>query len=159
MNIKNKIIFLFLLFLGINCSSPIQQTADSIEGSYSKNDLQKIKWIEGMWKGLDGETPFYEIYKIINDTTLMITSYDWNGTDSSNTSYDYVQWKEDAYYLGKNQNYKTVSMSEREIKMIPIKASNDITWRLVDSNSWEAILAGKKATKKYHMQRFDPFTK
>lgn len=159
MNIKNIITVLSLVLTGINCSSPSQQPADSAKVSYSKTDLIKAKWIEGKWKGMDGETPFYEIYQIINDSTLMITSYDWNGTDSSNTTYDFVEWQDDAYYLGKSQNYKTLSITNTEIKMIPIKASNDIIWRLIDSNNWEAILTGKKATKKYLMQRFDPFTK
>ena len=159
MNIKNKIPVLLLLFLAGNCSSPEQQQVkNESEISYSRNDLQKIKWIEGKWKGMDGENPFYEIYEFINDTTLMITGYDWNGTDSSNSSYDYLVWADDAYYLGKDKNYKTVSITYNEIKMVPVKASNNVLWKAVDDNSWEAILETKKATKKYLMQRFDPFT-
>lgn len=151
MIIKKIIVFTVLLLI---THSAFSQTL-----SYSKNDLHKIKWIEGKWKGMDGETPFYEIYQIINDTTLMITSYDWNGKDSSNTSTDSVQWKSDAFYLGKNQNWKVTEITAKEIKMMPMKASNDITWKFKDVNNWEAILVNKKGPKTYLMKRFDPFKK
>lgn len=108
--------------------------------------------------GIDGD-PFYEIYEIINDTTLLITSYNWNGVDSSGTSTDSVQWKSNAFYLGKNQNWKVIEITAKEIRMMPMKASNDITWKFKDANSWEAILVNKKGPKTYLMKRFDPFKK
>ncbi len=127
--------------------------------SYKKNDLDKIKWIEGKWRGLAGNEPFYEMYEFINDSTIKITTYQWDGKDSSKSEVDLLQWKDDAYYLGKEQNYKVTDISNAEIKMIPVKGSNDILWKPDGDSGWIAILAGKKATNTYHMKPFDPFKK
>ncbi len=151
---------MWLLHCG--CAQPGQSpekivSTDTIGISYSKNDLNKLRWIQGKWKGMGGDKPFYEIYQLTNDSTLMITSYEWNGKDSSNSSVDFVSWKDNAYYLGKNQNWKVSAITNTAIKMLPVKASNDITWQFKDSQNWDAILVSNKGTKTYNMQRFDPF--
>jgi hypothetical protein len=149
-----------LLVAACNSNTQKDTTHENKEAvSYTKNDLLKIKWIEGKWKGMAADKPFYEIYEIICDSCLKITSFEWNGSDSSNSSIDMLQWKDGAYYLGKTQNYKVRDITHTEIKMIPVKASNDIRWIFKDSASWDAILVGQKSTKNYHMQRFDPFNK
>jgi len=154
---------LIIIFL-CNCNSgdadanALNETTDS--SAYVKEDLQKIKWIEGKWKGLYKGNPFYEFYQLINDSTLEITSFDWNGKDSSNTSRSYLQWQDGSYYLGSEKNYKTISISGKEIVMKKnYKANNDVLWRYNDSLSWEAILEGPKGKLQYHMERFDPFKK
>lgn len=126
--------------------------------SYSLNDLHRIKWIEGKWKGTYKTKPFYEIYQFTNDSTLEIISYEWNGKDSSNSSKSILKWKDGAYYLGDQLNWKVTEITDSSIKMKPInKASNDILWRYNDSTSWDAILNSSKETAEYHMQAYDPF--
>ena len=128
--------------------------------SYSINDLHKIKWIEGKWRGTHNTKPFYEIYQFANDSTLEIISYDWNGKDSSNSSKSKVYWKDGAYYLGEQLNWKVTEITDSSIIMLPNnKASNDIVWKYSDSTSWDAILNSKKETTEYHMQAYDPFLK
>ncbi len=85
--------------LHCGCAQPGQSSekivsTDTIGISYSKNDLNNLRWIQGKWKGMGGDKPFYEIYQLTNDSTLMITSYEWNGKDSSNSSVDFVSWKD-----------------------------------------------------------------
>ncbi len=89
----------------------------------------------------------------------MITSYEWNGKDSSKSSADFLTWFADGYFLGKDKNWRVASITDTEIKMLPVKASNEIVWRFKDSSNWEAILTNKKGSKQYHMERFDPFKK
>ena len=128
--------------------------------SYSMKDLLKIKWIEGKWKGTSNTKPFYEIYQFTNDTTLEITSFEWNGKDSTNSTKSKVSWKNGAYYLGDQLNWKVTEITDSSIMMIPNnKASNDILWKYSDSTSWDAILNSKKETTEYHMQAYDPFQK
>ena len=38
---------------------------------FTKDDVAKLKWIEGSWKGMDGENPFYERYKIDGDAMIV----------------------------------------------------------------------------------------
>jgi hypothetical protein len=127
---------------------------------YAKMDLQKIKWIEGKWKGLYNGKPFYEIYTFVNDSTLESLSYHWDGKDSSKTSRSYVHYKNGFYYLGDKDNYKVVSITENEIKMLPnVEANNDVLWKRRDSTGWDAILKAPSQTNTYNMERFDPFRK
>lgn len=127
--------------------------------TYSRNDLNKIKWIEGKWRGTHRTKPFYEIYHFTNDTTLEIISYDWNGKDSANSSKTSLHWKNGAYYLGDQSNWKVTAITDSTIVMIPnYKASNDIVWKYHDSASWDAILNNPKETAEYHMHSYDPFS-
>jgi len=158
-----KLICIAVIMLHISCGSDkenetfvVAKDTVAIRSNYSKNDLSKISWIEGKWRGMYDGKPFYEIYEIVNGN-LKITGYDWNG-DSSNTSVDYVTWKNDAYYLGKEQNYKVTILTDSVIKMVPVKANNNITWRKMEKG-WDAILTGKKGITVYNMERFDPFKK
>ena len=167
MEIK-KIIFnlLFLSLIVVSCghadtsSNPPRNDSSSPQISYTANDLDKIKWIEGKWKGTYKTKPFYEIYHFTNDTTLEIISYEWNGKDSSKTSKSLVYWKDGAYYLGEELNWKVTEITDTSIFMVPNnKASNEILWKYNDSTSWDAILNSQKETTEYHMQSFDPFSK
>ena len=157
---RNQILIV-ACFVFCFCTNP-EQGAEHDRGSdkYVKSDLKKLKWIEGKWKGLSNNQPFYEIYQIVNDSTLQITSFDWNGKDSSNTSRSFVYWKDTAYYLGEQMNWKVTGISEVEIRMKKnFKASNDIIWRFSDASSWDAELESAKGVVKYHMERFDPWGK
>lgn len=127
---------------------------------YSKEDLKKIKWIEGKWKGLYNGNPFYEIYQFVNDSTLQITGYEWNGKDSSKSTLSQVYFKDGAYWLGDKQNWKVDSITDDQIKMLPnVEANNDIAWKYKDSLHWDAILTSKNSVTTYNMEHFDPFKK
>ena len=152
-------------FAAIGCGGSKEEKKETTDQpvavqQYGKDDLKKIKWIEGKWKGLYEGKPFYEIYRFLNDSTLESLSYEWDGKDSSKTSRSYVHFKDGAYYLGEKQNYKVISITENEIKMLPnVEANNDILWKYRDSTGWDAILKGIKSTNTYNMKHFDPFNK
>lgn len=165
-----KQFYLLLFIIGIiacnkkapttNEGAVVDTEKTEITLNYTKADLQKLKWLEGKWKGTDGKgLAFYEIYTIINDSTIQITGYEWDGKDSNKTSVDYLAWNEGVYYLGKQQNYKTQLITDTSIYMIPNNnAKNDILWTKKD-NGWEVLLKGPKQTLQYYMEPFDPFIK
>ena len=114
-------------FAAMGCSEEKKEITDQpvTAQQYGKDDLKKIKWIEGKWKGLYKGEPFYEIYRFVNDSTLETTGYEWDGKDSSKTSLSYVYFKDGAYWLGEEQNWKVVTINENEINMLPnFKACN-----------------------------------
>lgn len=150
---------MLLAILAISCSNPKQETAikEDVKITYAKQDLKKISWIEGNWRGTYDGKYFYELYRFTNDSTLEIISYEWNGQDSSKTSRSYVRWADDAYYLGNEKNYKVTEISEDKIYMLPVKANNDILWRAKDSTSWEAILKASSKENRYLMERVETF--
>jgi hypothetical protein len=159
-----KSIWYLVILLLTSCSNSESNNSESSPKkepgtaglSYQKSDLKKIKWIEGKWKGLYNGQPFYEIYQLINDSTLVVTTFDWNGKDSSKTEKTYLGWYGDGYYLGKEKNYKVTTITDSQILMAPNnKASNSVLWKYRTDSSWDAILEGPKATHKYLMEKFD----
>ena len=155
-----KIVFAVVMITVFACGNDNAQpgkTEKAADAPYNKNDLQKIKWIEGEWMGLYNGKPFYEMYRLANDSTLEIRAYDWNGTDSSNTQMSYVYFKDGSYYLGDKQNWKVTAITEKEIKMAPnVNANNDITWKYRDSTGWDAVLVSKTGTTTYNMKHYNP---
>ena|SRR5215813_7956304 len=143
-------ILVMLYFLG-NTEHVIAQN--------KKDSLQRLRWIEGNWQGMDGNNPFYEIYKFKNDTVLQITSYNWNGTDSSGSHVSDLKRHNNAYYLGDSLNYKVISISDSSILMVPnYKAYNAIFWKKRDVDTWDAILETKTKTITYVMKRINHFS-
>jgi hypothetical protein len=150
---KNILLFMVIFFLAA-CSNNETKSSEPVNNPVSKNDLVKIKWLSGNWRGMADGKPFYELYEFANDSTIRIIGYDWNGTDSSNTSFSYVSWKEGAYYLGDSLNYKATFIDSSKIEMIPnYKANNDILWKVVNDTTWAAVLKGKTKTVEYKMEK------
>lgn len=141
-----------LLVVGCNTSS-------DKPAPITKDQLEKVQWIEGNWLGMDGEKPFFEIYKFLDDSTIEITGYDWNGTDSSNSTQSFLAWKTGQYYLGDSLNYKVTEITDSSISMEPnYKVNNSILWKTKNENAWIAILKSKKGEKTYNMRRITHFT-
>ena len=149
-------LFILIGFFAVAC----QNGAGKEQASYKKEDLGKIQWIEGNWVGMDGAQPFYEIYKMVNDSTLEITSYNWTGTDSTESSRSYIKWQDGYYYLGDSLNWKVTEITDNSIHMVPVrKAANDILWKKHADNSWTAVLKSKKGEKQYRMKPVDHYHK
>lgn len=146
-----RIIFFGLVLFSSKCSLA--------QGS-SIPSLKALRWIEGNWKGMDGTNPFYEIYKLRDYSTLIITSYEWNGKDSSKTSTATLKRKDGSYYLGDQYNWKVTALAEDTVFMEPVfRASNTIQWKKRDKNTWEAILESRSGRKTYLMERVNHFGK
>src|SRR5687768_17503316 len=46
---------------------------------FTPADIAKLKWIEGTWRGMDGDKPFYERYTL-NGTTLIVEGLKEDGS-------------------------------------------------------------------------------
>src|SRR5215203_691378 len=47
--------------------------------NFTAADVAKLKWIEGTWRGMDGDKPFYERYKL-EPTALVVESLKEDGS-------------------------------------------------------------------------------
>lgn len=126
------------------------------EVSVKREDLSLMKWIEGNWVGDYKGSPFYETYKMVNDSTMSITTYSNVGTATATSSEEFIFWKDGAYYMGDGEKYKIVMVDTGEIKMMPLKANNEVYWKRVDDSTWAAELAGKTDTAYYILRKVSP---
>src|SRR5687768_16755589 len=47
-----------------NTASNPPKTTATPSKNFTPADVAKLKWIEGTWRGMDGDNPFYERYRI-----------------------------------------------------------------------------------------------
>ena len=60
--------------------STAQSTAQSAPSKkFTAADVAKLKWIEGTWRGMDGDKPFYERYKI-EETAMVVETLKADGS-------------------------------------------------------------------------------
>jgi hypothetical protein len=83
-------------FIAAGCSNAQVATSDiqqpnaqaTPSNKFTAADVAKLKWIEGTWRGMDGDKPFYERYKL-EETALVVEGLNADGsikgepTDSS----------------------------------------------------------------------------
>lgn len=61
----------------IDIQEPIAQPTPS--NKFTAADIAKLKWIEGTWRGMDGDKPFYERYRI-EKTALVVEGLNADGS-------------------------------------------------------------------------------
>ena len=107
-------------------------------------DLLALRWIVGSWRGSgDGQSPFYERYRFVDDSTLLMegfrdstlaqvsetTRYELRGGRFANTGpADAAQWV-------------AVRLTGGAITFAPVRrARNRFTWKPVSADEWIADL-------------------
>jgi hypothetical protein len=126
-------------------------------------DLQKLRWIEGSWRGTgDGQARFFERYKFENDSTLLVETLA-DETLSKVSEADRFELKDG--HFGKMANDAgsvAIALDDNSITFAPLgKSRNSFRFQRESDNAWRAILnwTGKDGAAKervYHMERIAP---
>ena len=126
---------------------------------FTKDDVAKLKWIEGSWKGMDGENPFYERYKIEGETMIV---EELNADGSVRGPPGRYELKDGEF--GKEEGDLRSAASEigdGYVQFVPGTESKGNSYRFerIGPDSWQAILewpaaADRTAQRKvYRMER------
>ena len=101
-------------------------------------DLQKLKWIEGAWRGTGSTTqPFYERYRFENETTLVMEELA-DETLSKVTKTTRYELKDSRF--GTDRAVAT-ALDDQSITFSPLIAgSNSFRWQSESKDVWKAIL-------------------
>ena len=126
-------------------------------------DLQKLRWIEGSWRGTGvNQPPFFERYRFENDTTLAIDHFeDQTLAKVTETSRYELKNGEFRNATGGNRGHVATSLDDSSIKFDPLSAgSNSFVWKRESKDSWTAILSWPASGDKpageriYNMERW-----
>ncbi len=127
-------------------------------------DLQKLRWIEGTWRGTgDTDKPFFERYSFVDATTLASDSFENEKVDkvSDTTLFEL----KDGEFGGGSEGSRWVAtaIDDNSITFAPVtKARNSFIWRRESKDVWTAIIifpatADKPARQRvYKMERWPP---
>ena len=144
----------------VNTPAPAAQSTPSKK--FTAADVAKLKWIEGTWRGMDGDKPFYERYKI-EETAMVVESLKADGSVDSGP--DRFELKNGEF--GKDEGDQRSVASEitadyiQFVPAVPGK-SNNFRFERQPNNTWRAVLdwpakAGKPAGQKiYIMEPWKP---
>lgn len=151
---------------GANASTPQHQPTPQPQQAaqpkrVSADDLKKLRWIEGAWRGTgDVEEPFFERYRFENETTLAVESF----KDQTLSKADDVTRFEltDGVFgnRGEGARWAATELDDNSITFSPVaKARNTFRWQRESADVWKAVLDhpasdGKPARQRvYHMER------
>jgi hypothetical protein len=125
----------------------------------TSNDLKKLSWIEGTWRGTGYETPFYERYRFENDNTLTV-EYLADESVSKVTETTRYELKDGQFGNGRSV---ATEVTYNYITFSPVaRAGNTYRWQKESADSWKAVLtsaATDKAPAKevvYRLERWPP---
>ena len=101
-------------------------------------DLQKLKWIEGTWRGTgDVQPPFFERYHFENDSTLVMEELA-DETLSPITKTTRYELKDGQFGDGRSV---ATALDDTSVTFSPlIKDRNSFRWQSESKNLWKAIL-------------------
>jgi acetyl esterase/lipase len=131
------------------------------ESQSSRSDFQKLRWLEGAWRGSDGgQNAFYESYHFVSDTTIEIQYFGKDETLSqikrkgsvSLVNGTILHRDESGVWAATSIDDKSVHFAPRE------NADNSFSWEQESPDLWLARLEipdpqGKQNEKVYRMDR------
>ena len=142
--------------------APPAQSPSPSPKSITTNELAKLRWIEGTWRGTGiDQPPFYERYKFENDSTLVVEGLaDETLSKVNDTSRFELKDGHFGHSEGESGSVAT-ALDDNSITFAPVGKGNYFRFQRESENSWKAILnwTAKDGTAKeriYHMERVSP---
>ena len=137
-----------LFVIAVGCSTPPSASSgQQAQGSpapvpspktITTADLQKLKWIEGTWRGTgEVQPPFFERYKFENDSTLVMEELadESLGKVNSTTRYELTDGR-----FGTERAVATALDDTSVTFSALIPGRNSFRWQSESKDSWKAIL-------------------
>src|SRR5688572_2473049 len=102
-------------------------------------ELQKLRWIEGSWRGTGvNQPPFFERYRFENDSTLSVDHLE-DESFGKVTSTSRYELKNGEFQNGR---YVATALDDNSISFEPLKAgSNSFVWKRESKDAWTARLS------------------
>ena len=147
-----------LVLIGSFCA--FAQNAES-RPTFSKLDLEKLRWIEGSWRGssADGELVFHETYQFA-DNELVIRSYAQDSTFTKVKRRGRVYFRKgEILHEGEGMLWSATTLNDSQIEFAPKKkAVNSFVWQRLSEDVWLARLIlgmeeGKPTEAVFRMER------
>jgi hypothetical protein len=143
-----------------NIQDPMAQPTPS--NKFAAADIAKLKWIEGTWRGMDGDKPFYERYKIEKEA-LVVEGLNADGSVKGEP--DRFELKNGEVGNGEGNNRSAASeITADYIQFVPAVPGkmNRFRFERQSNGTWRAVLewpatADKPARQKiYIMEPWKP---
>lgn len=122
----------------IDVGPPVPQATPS--KNFTTADVAKLKWIEGTWRGMDGDKPFYERYKI-EETGMVVESLKADGSVDGQP--ERFELKDGEFGKGVGDQRSAASeITAEHIQFVPAVPGkvNSFRFERQSNNTWRALL-------------------
>ena len=129
----------------LQCSAQTPTPTPTTQTKFSVSDLEKLRWIEGTWRGTgDVEAPFFERYRFESPTTLAVDSFT-DETLSKVEDTTRFELKDGQFGNGgEDSRWTASSMDYQGVNFVPIvKARNSFPWAGNVFTKWNAGQSSK----------------
>ena len=152
-----KIIVLALLLCSafacreISDSAPADVTFEAAPiVRYTQADIQKLRWIKGVWESTQPERPVKQNFQFTPDYALEIIE---TGTSGEPTSM-LLTWHAGCYYLGDNRDWVVTWIGEKDVRFEPTRPGrNPFTWTRFGEDQWYHVTHSPRGDQPVLMQR------
>jgi hypothetical protein len=129
--------------IGVACtkSDSASSSNTSPTAKFTPSDVAKLKWIEGTWRGMVGDKPFFERYTIENDAMIVEGFEDGSFAKSNDTTRFELKNGEFGSGEGEQRSVAT-SITDNAVQFIPAVAGkgNRFRFERQTDGTWNAIL-------------------
>lgn len=139
-------------------SNPVATPAKNI----TSDDIAKLKWIEGAWRGMDGEKPFFERYSFEDNTAMIVeTLTDETLSKVDSVSRFEIKDGEFGHTEGGRRSAASVITAD-SVQFVPAQGGGNSFRFERQSGGWRAVLewpasdAKPAGQKIYNMEPWPP---
>jgi hypothetical protein len=132
------------------------------QSQFKASDFQKLKWLEGCWKGTAAGKPFYEGWRFVNDSMAVNFSIEIKDGDTLIEESSPLVLSNGLISLGSGAvQWKASRLMPNEIVLNndTLKYSNTILWLHTKEDHWFTILQHPRSTVYYDMTRDEALDK
>jgi hypothetical protein len=109
---------------------------------FTTADLQKLRWIEGTWRGTgDTNKPFFERYRFESDSVLTVDGFE---DETLKTVNDTTRFElKDGEFGGGNEGARYVAtwITDQGVEFGPaVKVKNSFRWERESKDVWKATI-------------------
>lgn len=128
---------------------------------FTAADIEKLRWIEGTWRGMDGDKPFYERYKIVESTMIVESLKEDGSVDGESGRFEL---KRGEFGQGDGDNRSAASeITDTYVQFVPAKPEtgrNSFRFEKQAGGTWMALLewpaSGEKRARR-KLYRMEPW--
>ena len=135
---------------------PHGSASSPVAASVSEKEFRALRWLEGNWRGAAaGEKPFYEGYRFVDDSTMVMTYYA-DSTFARPTGTATVELRNGGvYHRSGNALWVVTRHDESGLQFAPVeRARNHFVWKRESPSAWTATLtAPNRPAVVYRLER------
>lgn len=121
--------------------APAAAAPDTVGARLAAADVAALRWLAGTWRGTgDVETPFYERYTFVNDSTIEVLGFTDSTLATANDTTVYSLRDGRFGNHDRPSRYVATRATGDRVEFGPVTARNAFVWRRVRDDGWEATI-------------------